>query len=85
MIAKTCCFTGHRDLYDDAIEIKQNLKKAIITLIKNDVSNFITGGARGFDTLAAETVIELKKSYPEIQLILALPCRTQTSGCCKLI
>ena len=34
----------------------------------------------GFDTIAAQTVMELKKDYPQIKLILALPCMNQTSG-----
>ena len=32
----------------------------------------------GFDTLAAQTVIELKKDFPQIKLILVLPCKEQT-------
>lgn len=34
----------------------------------------------GFDTLAAKTVLDLKKDYPDIKLILVLPCRNQTRG-----
>lgn len=34
----------------------------------------------GFDAIAAKTVIELKGLYPQIKLILVLPCRTQTRG-----
>ena len=33
-----------------------------------------------FDTLAAQTVPKLKPSYPNIKLILVLPCLTQTRG-----
>lgn len=39
---------------------------------------FGAGGALGFDTLAAQTVLELKKKYPDIRLILVLPCLSQT-------
>ncbi len=39
---------------------------------------FGAGGARGFDTLAAQTIIELKQTYPQIKLILILPCKNQT-------
>ena len=35
-------------------------------------------GALGFDTLAALAVLELKQQYPQIKLILVLPCRNQT-------
>ena len=34
----------------------------------------------GFDTLAANTVIKLRTKYPNIKLILVLPCKTQSSG-----
>ena len=36
------------------------------------------GGALGFDTLAAQTVLEMKKEYPQLRLILVLPCEDQT-------
>ena len=34
----------------------------------------------GFDTIAALTVLELKEEYPQIKLILVLPCENQTFG-----
>ena len=34
----------------------------------------------GFDTLAANVVIKLRSKYPDIKLILVLPCKTQTRG-----
>ena len=34
----------------------------------------------GFDTIAAQTVLNLKENYPQIKLILVLPCLTQTRG-----
>lgn len=40
----------------------------------------MTGGAIGFDTLAAQTVLKLRKQYPHIKLILVLPCLAQTRG-----
>lgn len=32
----------------------------------------------GFDTLAAQTVLKLRTKYPEIRLVLVLPCKNQT-------
>ncbi len=49
-------------------------------MIENGVCYFGTGGAIGFDTVAAELVLELKRSYPHIKLILILPCTDQTKG-----
>lgn len=33
--------------------------------------------ALGFDTICAETVLDLKKKYGNVKLIAALPCKTQ--------
>lgn len=41
---------------------------------------FGAGGALGFDTLAAQAVLELRQAYPQIKLILVLPCIEQTKG-----
>lgn len=81
MREKTCCFTGHRKI--PAIKKKavvQQLKTEIIALINQGYLYFGVGGALGFDTLAAEAIIELRKQYPHIKLILVLPCETQTKG-----
>ena len=57
------------------------LDKKICSLIEKGVTNFITGGALGFDTLAAETVLKLRDTrFPNITLSLALPCIEQTKG-----
>lgn len=50
------------------------------TLIQAGVTTFLTGGALGFDTLAARTVLRLKEQYPCIGLHLVLPCLSQTRG-----
>lgn len=81
MRERTCCFTGHRDL--PALEQKRvaaKLEQTIISLIDRGIIFYGAGGARGFDTLAAQTVLNLKRHYPNIKLILVLPCLTQTQG-----
>lgn len=81
MKERTCCFTGHRDIPEQNYEeIKKKTKEIVISLIEKGVIYYIAGGARGYDTLAAETVSELKREYPKIRLILALPCKDQTKG-----
>lgn len=81
MKQKTCCFTGHRNIPKEQItEIKDELRKEIVALIKRDVIFFGSGGARGFDLLAAEMVLELKETYPQIKLIMILPCKNQIKG-----
>ncbi len=77
---RTCCFTGHRNLNSNTTLLKQKLKLQIIELIKDGYIYFGAGGARGFDTIAAKTILELKSIYPKIKLILVLPCLNQTKG-----
>ena len=48
-----------------------------MSLIHSGYLYFGAGGALGFDTLAAQTVLRLRKSYPQIKLILVLPCISQ--------
>lgn len=82
MREKTCCFTGHRDLPIawEQRKLAAKLEKIIIEQINDGIQFFGTGGALGFDTLAAQTVLKLKKKYPDIKLILVLPCLNQTRG-----
>lgn len=52
----------------------------MIEAIEQGYRYFGCGVALGFDTLAAQTVLRLRETYPEIRLILVLPCRDQTRG-----
>lgn len=61
-------------------DITVSLEKIIIKYINEGYRYFGAGGALGFDTLAAETVLRLKNKYPYIKLILVLPCLSQTKG-----
>jgi len=80
-IAETCCFTGHRKLPPEQIEtIARRLRSAIVELIDAGYRYFGAGGALGFDTLAEKMVLELRETYPQIRLILVLPCLSQTNG-----
>lgn len=78
MNLQTACFTGHRkiELYEYEI-IKQKLKIEIEKLILKGVKYFGCGGAIGFDTMAGLTVLELKRKYNNIHLIMVLPCKNQ--------
>ena len=70
----TVCFSGHRVLQDPKTEIEKKLEAAVRECINKGAERFLTGGALGFDTLAAKTIIHLRTEYPHIKLILALPC-----------
>jgi uncharacterized phage-like protein YoqJ len=78
--ARTCCFTGHRRFRQgDAPIVQSRLSEILEFLITcRGVRYFCAGGALGFDTMAAETVLRLKERYPHIRLILVLPCPEQS-------
>ena len=77
----TACFTGHRTLPEAELpEIAERLEGILTALIEQGYRYFGAGGALGFDTLAAQTVLRLRERYPQIRLILVLPCRNQTRG-----
>ncbi len=76
---QTCCFTGHRHIPTlTEMKLSARLKKTLTALIAEGYLYFGVGGALGFDTLAAKAVLSLKKTYPDIRLILVLPCETQS-------
>lgn len=78
MRSQTCCFTGHRFLPENEKEkISLALESTVLSLIHSGYRYFGAGGALGFDTLAAQTVLRLRQSYPDIRLILVLPCVSQ--------
>lgn len=84
MKEKTACFTGHRKIASGQQKlVVERLRQTVENLILNGYCYFGAGGALGFDTLAAQCVLSLKKQYPHIKLILVLPCETQTSGWSK--
>jgi uncharacterized phage-like protein YoqJ len=79
---KTCCFAGSCSTFfdefsQDSVQIKSLLKNEIEKAIKEGYDCFITGMNLGFDMWAAEAVIELRKKYPHIKLVAALPGQNQ--------
>ncbi len=79
--SRTVCFTGHRKIPPKRIDIlARRLKTVIIELIDKGYTYFGAGGALGFDTLAAQIVLDLKTHYPQIKLILVLPCLSQADA-----
>lgn len=65
-------FTGHREVNDR--HLRTSLYELLESLINKGVDMFYAGGAAGFDTIAAQTVLDLKSLYPWITLKLLLPC-----------
>ena len=79
MEKRVCFFTGHRNILEKSYnDIYKSTKDSIEKLILDkDVTFFKAGGARGFDTICSLCILELKKKYPYIKLILILPCKNQ--------
>lgn len=77
---RTCFFTGHRRLPSKRLEDINEVLSAELErlIIEYDVRDFISGGALGFDTVAAEAVDKMKEKYPHIRLLLYLPCYGQS-------
>ena len=79
MEIRAAAFTGHRNILPEhRDELTALLARAIEYLYSNGCRRFFSGGALGFDTLAAKQVIQFKLSHPDCELHLILPCRNQT-------
>lgn len=77
----TCCFTGHRQIEQGDREILPlAIESAMRQLISKGYFIFAAGGARGFDTIAAETVLALKDEFSQLRLIIVAPCADQANG-----
>ena len=70
---KTCAFTGHRpekmpwgkdENSPSGVEFKFRLREALEYLIGKGCTDFLSGGARGFDLIAAEIVLSPSGDIP---------------------
>ncbi len=76
----TACFTGHRNLPTELqSRILRKTADAVVQLYNQGYRTFCTGGALGFDTLAARVVVALRKTHPDMRLHLVLPCPEQAA------
>lgn len=87
---KSCCFTGYRPskfpfLLDgknrDYNDFENKLTETVFNLAENGCLTFYSGMAMGFDLIAAETVLFVKRAYKKasIELVCAIPFIEQTS------
>ncbi len=81
-----CAFSGYRPQKlpfgfneDDlrCIDFKQRIFFALEDLAKKGYSHFLAGGALGFDTFAAEAVMDLRRKCPWVTLEIAVPFDAQ--------
>lgn len=74
----TCCFSGHREIDPQKQgEIAQAIDLIINKLYTLGITDYCTGGAMGFDTLAAERVLDFRNRHTDVKLRLFLPCKEQ--------
>ena len=78
MSIKTACFTGHRHLLQHKMdELSQLIDQAVVEAYKHGYRQFLCGGALGFDTLAASRILIFRNKYPDMRLVLVIPCENQ--------
>ena len=80
---RVVCFTGHREIPKDiAPVLSEMLSEILANLYERGARIFKAGGAVGFDTMAAQAVIDLKKQTgdPEIRLHLCLAGKDQAKS-----
>ena len=78
--AATAAFSGHRFIDASQREhVMKRLSNAVLDAYGNGIRNFISGFAIGFDMMAAEVVVSLKQSHPDITLTAAIPFNGQAS------
>ena len=74
-----CMLTGHRRLPSDGGELRCRLDAYIDVLCRRGVTEFLSGGALGFDLLGAEAVLYAQRAHPQVTLTDGvLPCRNQS-------
>ena len=71
----TMTFTGHRNNRIDTnnTTLITDIENAIYDSYAKGYRRFMTGMAQGFDLIAAEAVLRIKNSYPDIKLIAIIP------------
>ena len=76
-----CSFTGHRKIEKRHLgKIDKLVGRAIEFAYEAGCRTFLTGGALGFDTVAASRVLLFRERHHDVYLYLLLPCRDQTKG-----
>lgn len=78
----TCCFTGSRpekmtfNYQKEPYQmeaLRRDLRAAILRAADAGCTDFISGMSRGFDLWAAEEVLALRDTRPDLNLICAIP------------
>ena len=70
-------FCGHKEVWDRE-PVERWLKQVCGELISQGANEFFLGGYGHFDYMCASVLRELKKTHPQIRLILVLPYLNST-------
>lgn len=85
---KSVSFTGHRSFKMDGgglflqswDDIAVRLDDVLRGLVAEGYTDFLCGMAEGFDLVAGEAVVELRKEFPHLHLTAVLPFPEQSRG-----
>ena len=70
-MVRSICFTGHRHIARAELPaLLKELRRVLETAIPQGFVDFYAGGALGWDTYCAQTVLDLREEYPCIALHL---------------
>ena len=64
---------GYDEKAATCMEFKFRLREALEYLIGQGYTDFMSGGALGFDQMAARIVLSLREKYPWIRLVMVIP------------
>lgn len=84
----TVAFTGYRTAKilrsiteQNTLEtIAEELEKTVLCLYKQGYTTFLSGMCDGFDLLAAEATLRVRRHQPEIRLVAVIPFQGQELG-----
>ena len=71
---QSCCFTGHRNIDVNDLNIVGIGNFLVELVTKCSVTDFYAGGALGWDMLCEKIVLKIREIHPHIKLHLVLPC-----------
>ena len=80
VFGRAAAFTGHRNIEKSEYDaLAKRLFLTVDALYREGVYTYYCGGALGFDTVAAVTVLNMKAHYPHLRLVMAIPCPEQSA------
>ncbi len=78
MELKSCCFIGHREVLCEE-KVRVRLKKKVLELLRQGVTEFYFGSNGKFDAIALKAVSELKNEYPGVNRVFVRATYEQLS------